>query len=79
MRRAAAGRRRLLFCQNLGGGPAPPPAPPLPPCLVVSDLIGKLSLSDFSPFCQEMRLKMLQDFFPQFSSVGAKTAHRLRH
>ena len=30
----------------------------------MSDLIGKLSLSDFSPFCQEMRLKMLQDFFP---------------
>ena len=30
----------------------------------MSDLIGKLSLSVFSPFCQEMRLKMLQDFFP---------------
>ena len=35
------------------------------------DLIGKLSLSDFSPFCQEMRLKMLQMFFFQFS-LGAK-------
>ena len=33
MRRAASVWRRLLFCQNLGGGVLPP-APHLPPCLI---------------------------------------------